>query len=561
MRTYGEFRLVVAPVLGDATRWTVRLDRSPIALQTGQLGDVKPTLTREQIGLLQAGGGWPNINTLKAIGDSVWSSLLPAPLNASFVAAYQYAQVTNKGMRVVLVRQVSETEALAPGQVGLPEVPFEAIRQPGANFLALDELTPVSRGLQVEADQPAYHVDPPLRILVVVAKPDDKPHAAVGDEAAAISGTVAPLGGLVSLKVSPSGTYDEFRAQLDAFRPHVVHFVGHGGYAVIGDDPTSQPHLCFVRGDNGQSRYVDADTLSDALQNREVRLVVLTACQSAAAAPALDGAYDPRAMDGIAQRLVLGSSGVSAAVAMQFDFEAAAAVAFSRELYRHLLDPERALDEAVTLARKEILQQLAPGHRAWVTPVVYWRCRDGRVFDIGAIDGPPDPAGRAELQALEVARETRIKTMAEFQDLFAGQPAGAGILIGKSMKVLAEIDDRRSVLFRQCVRLSAMADTTIAGSEARLRILLRTAVAGQVDLVRLRAAPGRRGDPEAGDRRAGAAARPRPGPHAGRRGGRDREQPLGRSALGPGRARDRNARPRRRCQRRVRPGPAGPLRG
>jgi hypothetical protein len=484
MRDYEEFRLVVTPVLHDPSRWTVRVDRSPVPAHAGMAQDVAPSMTREQLGQLQAGSGWPNIGTLQAIGDCVWSSILPTPLNFSFDAAYAAATARQHGMRVVVVRQVGGGPAADPNRVGLPEMPFEAIRRPDAKkFLALDELTPLSRGLQIEPDQPPYHLEPPVRVLVVVAKPKDKPSAAVGDEGAAIQGVVAPLGAQVSLKLSPSGTYEEFRAQLEAFRPHVVHFVGHGGYAPIGDDPTPQPHICFERSDDGKTHYVDADTLSNALESRDVRLVVLTACQSAGAAPAL-GPYEPQALDGIAQRLVLSTSGVSAAVAMQFDFEAAAAVAFSRELYRHLLDPGRALDEAVTLARKEVLQQMNAGHRAWVTPVVYWRCRDGRVFDIGGFDGPLDHNRAFTLQGLEATRETRIKTFVGFLPLLAANPASAPKIVADNMTELTRLDDERGQLFRQCLRLSA--ESAPAGGRAQLRILLRTAVAGRVDLVRLR---------------------------------------------------------------------------
>jgi hypothetical protein len=486
MRTYEEFRLVVAPVLGDSSKWTVQLDRCPIpALRATR--DVVPTITRAQLGQLQVSAGWPNIAALQDIGDSVWASLLPTPLDASFQASLHFVRAKNQGLRVVVVRK-GEGDPPPAGQVGLPEVPFEALFPPGGpTFVALDEVTPISRGLHIEADQPAYHVDPPLRVLLVVAKPSDKPRAAVTTEANTILATVAPLGPRVTVKVTADGTYDTFRAELDAFRPHIVHFIGHGGYAPVDGDPTPRPHLCFVRSAaDTRSDPVDGDRLDLALLNREVRLVILTACQSAGAAPAL-GDYDPRALDGIAQRLVLGSSGVSAAVAMQFDFEADAAEAFSGALYRHLLDPERALDEAVTLARREILARLNSGHRAWVTPVVYWRCREGRVFDLGTFDGV-DPALRDELRAQDVVRDTRIKMLAEFRDVLAAQPVGPNSLAASSMKALADVDKRRSEILGQTVRLLAETDTTPAGGPARLRVLLRTGSPGVVDRVRFRLA-------------------------------------------------------------------------
>jgi hypothetical protein len=103
---------------------------------------------------------------------------------------------------------------------------------------------------------------------------------------------------------------------------------------------------------------------------------------------------------------------------MQFDMESEAAVIFSKTFYTRLLAPdptdgspegseratggspegsERAtegrVDQVVTQCRKALVAAMDAGHRAWITPVLYSRCKDGRVFDMGKPVKVAQPAG------------------------------------------------------------------------------------------------------------------------------------------------------------------------
>jgi hypothetical protein len=470
MRAYDEFRVVVTPVAAlQPPQWTVRLEECNLPALVGTSANVQPAMTRAQLSDLRRGNVWTNLQKLRQIGSSVWSSTL-APLAPSLTASLAVAQQAGRGVRVVVVRQGEEPLVPPNDHVAVAEMPVEAACDPAGQFLALDELTPVSRGLQVRPDRSAELVQPPLRVLLVVARPADKPGAAEEQEAAEIKNALNGVGHAVQLIECADGTYDQFGALVDQHDPHVIHFCGHGGYSTVGDDPSPRPHLCFVRADNGQTREVDADTLAVKLKNRSARLVVLTACASAAAGPA-QGPYWPGALEGIAQRLVLGISGVNAAVAMQFDLEADAAVAFSRAFYQKLLEDGCSLDEAVTCARLAITQTKDVGHRAWVNPAVYWRCKEGRLFNVAT---EVDPAAVPELAACQTHLDANLNFLS-LPNLTASQ---AQFVFAR----IAEIDERRSQLYRQCLRLSP--ETVPPGAPARFRILLRTSAPGRVDQVR-----------------------------------------------------------------------------
>ena len=203
-------------------------------------------------------------------------------------------------------------------------------------------------------------------------------------------GVLEPLsgpGGLLKLDIYEQPTRDELADRLKS--SDIFHFIGHGGFAVMGSDPTSQAHVSLIRPDTNESDYLFASDLANMLNNTEVQLVVFTACTSSESTPD-EGPFRIGAFDGMAQRLLSGVRGVTAAVAMQFDMEAEAAVAFSKKLYKHLLDADKTLAEVVTLARSAVSICKGVGHRAWVTPTVYCRCEGGHVFRL-ATPGPVGP--------------------------------------------------------------------------------------------------------------------------------------------------------------------------
>ena len=498
MTQYDEFRVVLTPKLNQAGDWVAKVERCPVASLRGRWGFVTPQITRDQLDELRSQAGWPDLAKLKQIGEAVWRSVMPGEVDAAFETCLVTSTDAGRRMRFVLVLQGQENETAASDRVQLSELPIEAIYRDSHQFLATNIVTPVSRSLQLDPDREPSPIMLPLRVLAVVATPGDQSNAEVDEEVKVIEEAVAqlPKSGLASPLVVDyvrSGSRKEMMTRLAQKSYHVLHFIGHGGFAVVGSDPTPQAHLCFVRPGVGLTDPVSADDLTVLLRDTGIKLVVITSCSGAASTPSTPSqqSHPGGAFDGIAQRLVSGVTGVTAAVAMQFDLEQIAALEFTRVLYQNLLRPELSLDEVITMVRKQLaagVTGLSTGHRAWVTPVVYWRCRE-RVFEIDAPGAELDDDVHERLRSIEIQLENYIRTLRDFMTEIARQQPDVGHLLTESplrLGLMAEVSrllDEKQILLGESVRLEG--GRTGAGQEIDCRLTVMLVDPGTVNMVRL----------------------------------------------------------------------------
>jgi hypothetical protein len=143
-------------------------------------------------------------------------------------------------------------------------------------------------------------------------------------------------------------------------------------------DPDRDEGVLALESEDGRADLVAAHRLVDLLRQARPmpRLVVLNSCSGAAA-----GASD--LFSGTAAALVRG--GVSAVAAMQYEISDAAAVAFARGFYAAIARG-RGVDDAVSSGRVGILG-LGDKTLEWVTPVLYLRGHDIRLFTLPARAG------------------------------------------------------------------------------------------------------------------------------------------------------------------------------
>lgn len=498
MAEYEEFRIELTPNLQSAGTWNVNLVECPIKTLVGSKGVINPQFTRQQLRRLRSRSGWPDPPTLKMIGQSVWNSVMTPQLDGAFEAslAFLEAQAQGKRLRVTLVILGQGSETAGGNGIKLSELPVEALYKDAHQFLATDVKTPVSRSLQAKPDREPHRITLPLRVLIVVAAPNDKPPASVADESQAIRNALAMhagLGGAIQLEFCEPPTRDELKKRLSSKPYHILHFVGHGGFDIFGDVLNPRSYLCLIRSDNSNSDPIDADDLANLLRNTGIRLVVFTACQSAAATPVDntiipvvdDEPYNISAFEGIAQRILSGFSDVTAAVAMQFDLESEAAVNFTRVFYENLLRSEKNLDEVVTLARRELalLPRFGTGHRAWITPTVYWRCKDGKVFDVDSLTEHLSPETLSKLQELQV----QIASYRRVLEDIARQPPDIRdkltSLRTQYQELLEAFLSERGQLLGESVRLRG--GSTKPGEEIDCRLSLRVRLSGIIDLIKV----------------------------------------------------------------------------
>jgi hypothetical protein len=464
MADFDEFHLIVQPNIQNPGAWSVFLDKCRVGAP-GSLGDVQPQFTRDQLNSLRNRHNFPDQNRLIAIGQSVADSLMTPGLQLALQANLDVSTALGRGIRLV-VAMVGEEPAPpvdagpapppgvgpAPGAqpVRLQELPLEALRF-GNHFLGLDPMSPLSRSLEIDERDPV-HVTLPLRVLVVVARPTGVTQAQIAEEKKVIEDAFDKLagpGGAFHLEFCDPPTKSELVARL-ANGFHILHFAGHGAYDTVGNDPSPRPHLVLEK--DGEEDPIDAETLDSVLISSGIRLVVLTACSSAAPAPEeVEGTVGP--FCGMAQKLVSGMSGVNAAVAMQLDLASDAAVQFSKTFYTQLLTSNRKLDEIVALCRQALSAPKGVGDRAWVTPVIYWRCRDGRVFEIEPMRGVFDEPTRIELSTLQGKIQENLDRI---KDLQSQPPNVLNALTGLIAGWQQKIDDlilRRGQLMGETLRL------------------------------------------------------------------------------------------------------------
>ncbi len=493
MTEYVDFRLVVTPDVATPGNWLVAVDDCPLPQLVGPKGSITPTITRADLDALRNRNGWPNVQRLKNIGKAAWDSVVGPNAEAAFIASIPSANGAQKGLRLVVILQ-GDDPGVAGGQgIRLSEVPVESFFTEAMQFIGTDLQTPISRSFQQKPDRDPERVELPLRVLVAIAAPTDRPQAQTADEKAVIEQAVAGLvgpGNMLEVDYLEQASRQDVAAALKVKPYNVLHFIGHGGFDIVGEVETPRAYLAFVRGGGSTlSDPTDADTLSTMLRNTSVRLVVITACASAAptaAAPvgADSGPLGTGAFDGIGQRLVTGIAPVNAAVGMQFDLETNGAVEFSRSFYTNLLRPAIPLDEVVTLARQDIATVLQTGHRAWVTPAVYWRCKEGRVFEIEEALGKIDKATLAMIHDLEVGLGINRGNIGKILGKTGAERAA---LQGFLVDFLTELENGVAERWRLLGETIGIAGGRAApGATLRTRLVLRMRRAMKIESVRLR---------------------------------------------------------------------------
>jgi hypothetical protein len=215
----------------------------------------------------------------------------------------------------------------------------------------------------------------------------------------------------------------------DPARPTIVHFAGHGDFgwrcgrcgriSVAPDDrPCGDPDcgferhgppaglLAFTDPRTGAADWVGIDGVCEALGlARDLRLVVLSACQSATARGGTD------VFNGIAQRLM---DLVPAVIATPYPLESGAAEEFARCLYR-------ALGEGLSLVECLHQVRLLMAERfpdEWYRPVLYLRASQGdggRLLDLPArADRVPGHDTHPVVAAPDPRREALARALAQF---------------------------------------------------------------------------------------------------------------------------------------------------
>lgn len=268
-------------------------------------------------------------------------------------------------------------------------------------FLATDAATAVVRYLEVPRPIRSLETAFPVRMLVVIPSVADLDTAAereilqeaVGDLERQKLVELTWLDGVVTL--------DRVSDALLEQRFHLLHFIGHGGFA------PDQPFLILNQAEGGPD-YVLHERFGSLFRNHPtMKLIVLNSCQGAEVSSS-------QPLLGLAPELV--KRGIPAVVAMQFPIPDKAAIRFAREFYRCLFKgPERGrVEPAICHARNRLAAEF-PGHRVVATPVLFTRAPEGVLFDLltgkRLEDTPYSPRKLAGVEAAIKTHEANLALM------------------------------------------------------------------------------------------------------------------------------------------------------
>ncbi len=274
-------------------------------------------------------------------------------------ACQEKARAAGMGLRIKL--HLGKIPALV-------NLPWEFLFDPDLErFLVHSAATPLVRYVDLPTSIPVLKTAFPIRILGLIANPNDADLDLAGEKAH-LEKALGPLlqSGLVMVDWLEHATLPALQDRLRQQAYHILHFLGEGGY-----DTRIEQGALLLEDEQGTAAWAAAEKLGVLLHDHpSLRLVVLNACFGAR-----NGAKDPFAS--VAATLV--RQGLPAVIAMQFEVSDEAALVSANVFYRALAQGFP-VDAALAEARKAIF--VMPEETEWGTPALYLRAADGVLFDL-----------------------------------------------------------------------------------------------------------------------------------------------------------------------------------
>ena len=316
-----------------------------------------------------------NEEDLEKLGERLYAALFPGRIGALFEEKWQKAKDNGRGLRLsITVEQGSEV-------LGWP---LEFVKgPPHISWLASRRDLTLSRRVTFVRDfrlaEPAKR---PLRVLIVVSKPDDQDGVLSArvieqickwatKEQGSGEGSEAPIRVTVlgilddyeqdipgAQYLGEEATFRNFRKYANDLKPHILHFIGHG-------EIRDQKGCLALVSEEGHSDWLSAKSLAEMVIDFNPRLVVLQACQTAQKEAVRESNSGFLSM---AEYLVRNL--IPAVVAMQFEVQNDYAIEFAIGFYEALARGLE-VDAAVQEGRSNIVDLYQWKERYFGAPVLF----------------------------------------------------------------------------------------------------------------------------------------------------------------------------------------------
>ena len=388
-------------------RITVRVDSRHTEVATWQSTATwtptawEPALSDDLLELARAGARPANREhldeCLAALGQTLADSFLGGPAGELLASELAEADRENAVARVSL--EVSQE---------LDRLPWEALRLPGRDRpLALEPRVQLYRTISGLGKTALPNVPGPLRVLAVIASPEDggdpkrgRPGADLLDYEAELGKMLDALGDVrkegVSVRILEWGSASTIRQALQQERFHVLHISCHVTAAGL-----------MLEDEEGRPDQVDAARFVDDIMvpDRGVPLIVLARCsatRSDRSSTFPGSASSPDEFASVLESFARGllERGVPAVIGMTQPVSDRYAVQFTERFYQSLADRSDAPDplSALSDARRQVEiarnaassdddREAEPGQ--WHVPILFLRGSPRPLYDISASAAAP----------------------------------------------------------------------------------------------------------------------------------------------------------------------------
>jgi tetratricopeptide (TPR) repeat protein len=300
------------------------------------------------------------VDTLVSLGQTLHKELFIGQLHDSWITAQGVAQNRQDLLRLRIGMKDSR----------LQQLPWEALRA-GMRPLATGTDVIFSRYILDRRQGHSAHLvnrgepEKALRILMVIASPDDQDRLDLRREVSHLQSELHPVGSEdddtlldVQLKILEQPGRAELTQELDRGNYQVLHYAGHSNLGNAGGD------LYLVSRQTGLSERLSGEDLAGLLVNNGIKLAVFNSCRGGYSSSSEQGWQERN----LAQALV--NRGMPSVIAMAERIPDHVAITFTQLLYRNLKKGQ-SIDLSLNCTRQGLISAYGSHQFYWALPTLY----------------------------------------------------------------------------------------------------------------------------------------------------------------------------------------------
>nr|WP_315862873.1 CHAT domain-containing protein [Trichothermofontia sichuanensis] len=312
---------------------------------------------------LGRGTGEPTVANLVSFGQTLYNQLFQGTIRDSWVTAQGIAYHRRERLRLRLGLKGTR----------LTRIPWEVLQGDRPLATGTDVMFSRYQPTPIALPSPLLpHLHPdlqqPLRVLVVLAAPEDQERLALRHEVetlqaelrrVATSSEMGPLPEL-DLTILEQPGREALTQALEQGDYQVLHYSGHSNVSATGGE------LYLVSGQTGLTETLSGEDLAGLLVNNGICMVVLNSCRGAHAAS--EAITDDTATQSLAESLV--RRGIPGVLAMAERIPDSVALTLSRLFYRNLKQGYP-VDLSLNRARQGLISAYGSHQLYWALPILY----------------------------------------------------------------------------------------------------------------------------------------------------------------------------------------------